>query len=404
MPEMNLPSPFFPTASELAVASLCLAPWALGLPTTDEPTEAMLRGRDRHKVAETLLRRSEELPPDAPAWMRAIRECLRNDKLPTDRPIDVLIEQGVSLRPGFLDSEAALIDRKPGERLRGAFAGTADLAYVREDGILVVVDWKFGEMGEVFELPARENLQLKFLALALATALRISAPSASVVVARIDLRHVHDDGEIVVDGHDLTQGELDVFEGELEAMADRIRQGHNQMPVRSAACGRCKSKRHCPAWEALQTKLLEAIDTQGGAFLRAPPETEEDARLYRDAIRASEYMLEILKQRYHAWLDAHPAGLPIGLGLTEILSASERRAVVDTPEAVAKIREVVGDEAIEQRPHVTIESITRAARARAEKGAKEAAEKAVVDELMKVGAIVIQGFARAPRVVRSDKR
>jgi len=406
---MNPSSPLFPTASELRTALWCLAPWALGLPTEDDPTEAMIRGRERHKVAEDIAAGSPNAwLRDAHPWVEAIWQAVESDRAACStydcEPVTWLVEQGVSYQLAFPGPAAALIDREPGWRLRGAFTGTADLAYVRDDGVLVVADWKFGGGGEAYELPARENPQLWFLAVALCAALEISASSGPVVVARVELRHVHDDGEVVVDGHDITQGELDEFAGELAAMASRIRSGEGEFPKRSAACGRCKSQRACPAWRVLIEHMVESIAVRGESPLAAIPDTPEEAAILRDAIKVGRHVVGIAEARYLAWLDAHDGGLPIGLGLKEVLVTTEPRRILDTPQAIAAIRQEVGDEAIEMRPHVTLESVRRAARAHASKGAKDAAEKAALSALEERGAIVVEGFRRQLKTVRSDEQ
>jgi len=394
---LTRPSPYYPTASELRTATQCLAPWALGLPTIEDSSSYSEEGRRRHKMAEKIAMGNYTADDGwwDEQWAMAIQRKIDDDLAVIDRydcePAIWLVERGISYRPTMLGGEAEFIERKPGERLRGAYAGTADLAYVRNDGVLVVADWKLGARGEVNEWPASENPQLWFLALALATALRISASSASVVVARVELRHVFDNGDIEVDGYDITQGELDAWAEQLASMANRIQNGDGEMPRRSEACGRCKSRAACPAWRALQEHVLGLLTSDNPLPLSTPISSVEQALIVRDAKKVVSQLSETWDQRLIAWHERNPGGIPIGLGMREVMITTQRREVLDTPEALAAIAEVVGAGAIERRPHVTLESIRATARKGIEgkKGVTKAeAEEAAIVKLEAMGAIV----------------
>jgi hypothetical protein len=64
------------------------------------------------------------------------RSMARQFVWPDGRSASLRAEVGIKWRPGALEDEAALCERRPGERLQGWFSGTVDLAYVRHDGVL----------------------------------------------------------------------------------------------------------------------------------------------------------------------------------------------------------------------------------------------------------------------------
>lgn len=399
--------PFFPTASELRVASECVFPWALGLPMEQSDTEAMRRGRERHLYAEKIATVQPVCETDG-AWAPALRELIYADAGARKSAEGWYVEQGVRWSIGFRGDEAELIDRSPGERLRGAFCGTADLAYVDKNGILVVVDWKFGEAPHLHNAAARENPQLWFLALALTSALKISGGSSSTVVARVELRSIRDDGQADIDSHELTQGDLDRFATVLADLADRIVAAQDARPTLSQACGSCRSRASCSAWSDLEVAI--ARDLSGASLLR-PPETPGDMAFLRHAIVAGKATIEKWEEWRKAYHLYHPEGVPVGLGLVERLIPLRRSQVIKTPEAYAAIREHAGEEAVEMRPHATMESIRKAARdqvggetrsATDRKKLKDKAEDEVLQKLRGVGAIQEAGESYKLAICRSD--
>lgn len=405
-------TPFYPTASELHIARECVAPWSLGLPEAPNvPNEAMKRGSEGHAIAERIA--NGEAVATSEPWIRAMVEMLDIDHAMAEPrgslgpPTLWAVERGIALRIGFGGVEAEFVERRPGERLRRAFAGTVDLAYVRADGVLVLADWKFGEYAMRLGETAENHTQLWFLALAFAAVLKLTASSASTIIARVEVRHVSDTG-IIVDGYDITQGELDAFEASLDELDRQIRSGHLSTPRRSQACGRCRARASCPAWEQLETSLLASIDSEA---LARPPATDEEALLMRHAIERTESMAAIWAEQYRAYLITRPQGIPVGLGLTEKAILSTRRAVLDTPESIEVIERIAGESAIVAKKSATIATIKAAVRERAgvgivsrsdRKKAQDCAEREVFGQLGALGAVQASGGGYVIKLVRSD--
>lgn len=389
------------------MASECVFPWALGLPMEGNDTEAMRRGRERHAYAEAIC--TEEHVRNAGGdWADTLRELINADISARRSAEDWYVEQGVRWSVGFRGDEAELIDRRPGERLRGAFCGTADLAYVDKNGILVVADWKFGQAPHLHNAAARENPQLWFLALALTSALKISGGSSSTTVARVELRSIHDAGWADVDSHELTQGDLDRFATVLAGLADRIIAAQDARPTLSQACGMCRSRASCSAWSDLEVAI--ARDLAEASRLR-PPETPEDMAFLRHSIVAGKATIEKWEEWRKAYHLYHPEGVPVGLGLVEKLIPLRRSQVIKTPEAFAAIREHAGEDAVEMRPHATMESIRSAIKARVggetksaadRKKLKDKAELEVLGKLRQLGAIQDAGESYKLAICRSD--
>jgi hypothetical protein len=339
-------SPFFPTASELRIASECVAPWALGLPETSETNEWAEMGRACHFAAETIARGQEPSDPRLRAVPDKIYAHLVSAMTPDMRenPKNGFhIEQGIKWRPGVLEDEAEFCERQPGERLRGWFAGTTDLAYVRRDNLLVIPDWKFGPREHVNGEPAKESCQGFFLALAFATKLGIRGSGPGVVVARFERRMVSESG-IEVDAYDITQGELDAFAEQLRGLAKRIETAEGAVPRISAACGKCKARRACPGWDEMRDELRARI-TEDVTLLDRAPETPEEARFYHDAIGEMKREHDAAKERYNAFLALNKEGVPIGLGMREVGKRIERQNLVVSDTSIACIRERWGDAA-----------------------------------------------------------
>lgn len=423
-----LPSaPLYPTASELRIAGECVAPWALGLPEERETNEWAEHGRRMHAAVERLgmvqawgsmiedmglSEREVAMLDDCKTILCADREAAKR-RSPGSPATEWHVEQGIKWRTDGFDDEAEFCERAPGERLRGWFAGTADLVYVRHDNLLVVADWKFGPREHVNGEPAKESCQGFFLALAFAAKLGITGSSAGVVVARFERRMVFEDG-IEVDGHDITQGELDAFAEQLRALAKRIDSAVDAMPRISAACGKCKAKAECPAWQEVETHAVVAVSGSGidcVINLRAP-KTDDDVRVLQHSIDAVERYRDEWKRLRDAYVLTHPEGVPVGLGMKLKAIPTKDRELVDTPEGLDVIERIVPGSIIVQRK-ATIASIKAAARDAAGKDktstsdrakTKDAVEKEAFEALIAAGAVIDKGKKLTVRVVRSDDK
>ncbi len=423
-----LPSgPFFPTASELRRAAECVAPWALGLPEAEgAPGEWAESGKRLHVYAEAIAWNARndnrrDMPNAANEAEYAIggyvAHAIAHDCVAA-KPGPWFVEQGIKWRPGVLEDEAALCDRKPGERLRGWFSGTVDLAYVRHDGVLVIADWKFGPREHVTGEPAKDSCQGFFLALAFCTALGITGSSDAVVVARFERRMVSEDG-IEVDAHDITWGELCAWRDVLEGLARRITSAVDAAPKLSAACGHCKAKAECPAWDQLNGTVADAIVASRGErssrMLFDVPETDDDLRTIHFAIEAGETWLAERKRLREAYVLTHEGGVIVGLGLKLKAIPSKDREVLDTPEALDAIERIVPGGVVFERK-AGIGTITKAVGDNVKKEneavvspsrknkTKVAELERVFGELAAAGAVVDKGKRLTVRTVRSDEK
>lgn len=449
--------PEFPTASELHRARECTAPWTFGLPEAEEaPGEWAEKGRLHHAFAEMLATGyapsedivwtdpfSFDLSTIDPVIGKALDDAIRTDA--TSAKIGHwFVEQGVKWRTDGLDDEAELCKRRPGERLRGWFSGTADLAYVRADGVLVVADWKFGPMEAIRGEPAQDSCQGFFLALAFCKVLGITGSSAGVVVARFERRIMSEDG-VEVDGYDITWGEMcewaevlgrneyELVDGRVRLRSDGdwnrvpaggkwraglsrlIEESTDAIPKISAACGKCKAKAECPAWNALESQTLVAItDPSTDEFLSLcqAPKSASDVRLLHHAIEAGEDLVKEWKRLREAYILTHPEGVEIGLGMKLKAIPSKDREIVDTQEGLDAIERIVPGSTYFERK-ATMKSIAKAARDAVGKEiasssdrakTKDQKEKEAFDALIAAGAVVDKGKKMTVKVVRSDEK
>jgi hypothetical protein len=409
-------SPFFPTASELRIASECVAPWALGLPEAkEEPGEWAEDGRRKHGVSEALSKNEMVLDASAEPWAIHVHDMILCDRAAAKLSNGAhhakwwFVEQGLQWRPDGFADEAEFCERQPGERLRGWFSGTVDLAYVRADGVLVIVDWKFGPREGIEGEPAEDSCQGHFLALAFASKLGIRGSSAGVVVARFERRMVNEEG-VEVDACDITQGELDAFAEQLRGLAKRIMEAQGATPRISHACGKCKAKATCPGWGELRNGLV-ASWRDGVKDLTAPPENAEmAARMYH-----TRKMAENIASQWEAWVNAYVlinGPVPIGLGMVLKAIPSKDREALDTPEALDVIERIAGLRAITVQRKTTLKAIAQAARDGVGKNitsasdrdkTKKAAEERVFKELIEAGAVLDKGKKLSVRVVRAGE-
>jgi hypothetical protein len=421
-------SPFFPTASELRIASECVAQWALGFPEAEEaPGEWAEFGRRAHWGAQLLAEGqgmiealARALPePDAnytqklAAILEHVEPMLERDlvecKGSSSGHSTWFVEQGIKWRPDGFADEAEFCERQPGERLRGWFSGTVDLAYVRADGVLVIVDWKFGPREGVEGEPAEDSCQGHFLALAFASKLGIRGSSAGVVVARFERRMVNEEG-LEVDAYDITQGELDAFAEQLRGLTKRIVEAQGVAPRISHACGKCKAKATCPGWESLTSSLT--FETMGMAVSTSfLPQAAEDAKALHFAIEAGERFIEGAKRVRDSYV-LIKGPVPVGLGMVLKAIPSKDREALDTPEALDVIERIAGPKAITVQRKTTLKAIAQAARDSVGKNitsasdrdkTKKAAEERVFKELIEAGAVLDKGKKLSVRVVRAGE-
>lgn len=399
--------PYLPTASELHRARECLAVWAYGLPESEgAPGEWAEMGRRLHVASEALVVGVDVLrdvvaefaldeQPSAMARLTLVRDAVAEDRSlaktfqwPDGKTLALRPELGIKWRSDGIADEAQQCKRAPGERLQGWFSGTADLVYVRHDGVLVVADWKFGPRAKYIDAKAKSHAQGWFLALAFSTLLEINGSSYSVVVARFEARYAGTDG-IDVDGTDITWGEIcewrDVLANHRERLPDvieeyeddkgimrtrrvpawktglawRIEHQENALPRITAACARCKAKAECSAQKDLETLVMAEVHGANIEALCRPPQSTEDVRALHFAIAQAEH----LAAEWKKWRDSYVLAIgpvPLGMGIQLEAKPTSRRSVVDTSEAMDLIESVAGKAAIEVQRSATIDSIETA--------------------------------------------
>jgi hypothetical protein len=408
---LPLVGPTYPSASALSLAAICVAPWSLGLPRDDDGGADAERGQRLHAATETLARGDVRYEHFSAADERALEHVLAmldedhaaaiETQWPDGRRVRLRAEVGVQWRLLDLGDEAQLVDRQPGEEAVGWFSGTADLAYMRQDGVLLVADWKFGPRQRYVAERARDHWQGWSLALFLCTALCIAAARPGDVVARFEARYVDEEG-VLVDGIDITQAQLDAHAVELGRLAARIEAGDG--PRVGAACGSCKARAACPAMAGV---VAEAVTRLGAALppslLRDVPANHEQAAAAWAVVEAIEGAVPVMRRSLEAY--ARVAG-PVPLGMGRALEAKVskvRETALDTPEAIAAAAEVLGVEAgAFTRPTTTKGDLLRAWSARTGKGTTSADGRRVAKLLRKRGVLVEGAPSVTLRVVRPE--
>jgi hypothetical protein len=341
--------------------------WAYGLPESEDAVgKWAAEGRELHWWSEQIVLGYRHEHPEPPeAFLSRLEHVLV--AIETDRPLAksfvwpdgktfaLRAEVGIKWRSDGFADEAQLCKRAPGERLQGWFSGTADLVYVRHDGVLVVSDWKFGPRARYVDARAKGHAQGWILALAFTTLLEITGSSDEVVVARFEARYVGADG-IEVDGIDITWGELCAWRDTLAGLAERIETQENALPRLTAACERCKAKVACPAQLALETSVMAEVHGANIEALCRPPQSAEDVRALHHAIAQAEH----LATEWKKWRDAYVltrGPVPLGMGIRLEAKPQSKRSVVDTSEAMDAIESVAGKAAIVVRRSATCDSI-----------------------------------------------
>ena len=207
------------------------------------------------------------------------------------------------------------IDRQYGKLPPTEIPGTADHISMSGD-VLTVMDYKTGH-GEV--TPARENLQLHFLALCATKAYGASK-------ARVVLRFIHDDGGTHDDSHDLDAFDLADTAARLRKIYDRVKyaqrdieQGKTPPLHEGAHCKYCPAKSGCPAKIGWLVRLTapDAVKQKFGALLTG----ETAAQAYEVWKRIDDVKKDLDAQLY-AWARENP--IDLGNGRVFGLTTSER--------------------------------------------------------------------------------
>jgi PD-(D/E)XK nuclease superfamily protein len=366
--------PLYPSASKLALAAQCQAPWSRGYRRAPREVEGSAWGSLVHAGAEGLAR-GEALdavitryPPLFDVWepfadrfaqaMRLVEEELGADRAAAAAPLFVELGIAYNSRSGI----ARLLDREPGQELQGEFCGTVDLAYMRADGVIVVVDWKTGQQSARLDV-AEEHYQLWGLAVMLLRHFGVALASlpTDTVVASVELRHVGDDA-VEIDPADITAGDALLFEYDMSELAQRI--DGAAPPVYGDHCERlwCPARDACPAYEAQALAVAgEASAALPVGLLRRMAASPAEATAQWLALQAIRSASPLLEEHLRAYVLAH-GPLVVGPGVELRAAVPKGGRLLTTPEALDIVEAVVPGAVREERQRkCTLEDVDAAA-------------------------------------------
>ncbi len=299
-----------PSASGLTRAFACIASTALPQASTTTPRGE--RGTEVHAFLERLqngMSRDESLDAARPEWRTAC-ECIDVERLPAIDAKGYAAEVAFAYSLGG-DSAREVgrsIGRNYGPLAEDEIPGTADTVALLADGESVYVgDYKAGYAKVP---PAKDNAQLKFLALAACRAYGRSR--AQVVIIR-----VRDDGSVWTDSAELDAFDLDLFAAELRdlrAKAVVVQAVVKVGAVPSVSMGDwC---RYCPAFASCpgQTGLVRAATADPEALTAGVLKalTPENAAAAYIRLRQVEAAIGTAKEAVYRYAFAHPIPLPDG--------------------------------------------------------------------------------------------
>jgi len=285
------------------------------LPRAEAHNEYADVGRDEHEE----LARFEDLPPHLAAL------------LPPGAIAEVKVAYDVATRVGRIVGAAA--GRGYGELGPFEIAGSIDaLGVDREDGVVVIVDWKTG-YADVD--PAVRNWQLWGYALAACRALGYDR--ARLIVAYTNRGRI--------DQHELDALDLADFAERLERLHARVgslkaaRDRGETLDTREGPwCRHCASKPFCPSKNALLVQVAEkGLAVIGDAYM-----TPERARGAYEQVIAVEQLVKEARKRLERYVDERG---PIDLGDGRAFGRHERQGNerVDARVARKAIYEIAGE-------------------------------------------------------------
>jgi len=338
-------APPCPTASKLALAFACPASALLSRDAPDRSSAAASWGDLVHRGAawlyngqswiDTLAASLPETTPDEQAkferQLRVFEEQYAIDTKTAPTVGDWHVEAGYAydLQSGRVNGP---YQRRPGEG--GApwqVCGSADLVFRRDDGVLVVRDWKPDDGKTARIADPSTHHQLWFLALC---ASRAHGIGAGVVV---QLAYYSERG-IWIEEHPLSQSTLREFEAQLLELAAAL--DAYPQPRPGWYCEGLYCPAHttmCNASVALVERTVAAIDPLPVDLLRRTAQTPEEARRQHQALRVLKKVLSLLEEHVRAFAMAHgPIPLAYGVELAAKV-VKGRDEVLDTPEALKAI-------------------------------------------------------------------
>lgn len=332
-----------PSASHLELAEYCVWPWAGAGRWPERPSSpAAAYGIAFHLVVARLVTGQ---PP------KVEEVAAKHELLPADeRRLAASIPRIVDFLEGDLgvrgEAEVGLVFNLSDGRARTAertaprgpdeLYGAADHIVPRADGKLVVRDWKTGERAK--GKAPRETRQLRFLALA-------AARVWGATEVRVELAFVDEDGAELV-GDDLDALDLMIVEGELAQLQERVEAPPR--PVPGPWCDRyyCPTRATCPATLAALEPVLKALRIEP---LLTEIRDASHAAFIRHRLPVVQEWVEAREMALKDWTKRH-GPLPVedkpALRWGPVEHEGRER-IEPTPEALAIVREKLGEHADE---------------------------------------------------------
>jgi RecB family exonuclease len=371
------------SASGLHRALAC--PASAVLPHVRETSPAATRGTVIHRYLEAIARgaKPEQALEAVPSEHRTVCEAIDVGALPACDPETFRSEVALAF------DTATGWARELGSGISRAYAGldpteipgTADVLGVGRESVYVA-DYKSGFRPVP---PARDNLQLRFLALAACRA--HDRPRAVVAIIRLreDGTAWYDQAELSVEDLADTEGQLRTLVAGIERVGEQVFAGETPAVTLGEHCSYCPAKTHCPAYTGLIRHLAQSPDeVLEEISSRLTPELASQAYA---RLKVAEEALELAKKA----LQSYARETPIPLGGDMVYGEVETtRSSIDAEVAAGVLKEAYGakvaDAAIEQS--VSQASIKRALEAAKPKGKKvQAALEEVLAKLREAGGL-----------------
>lgn len=327
--------PFLPSASSLERASRCIG--SAVLPKVENVTEAADKGKALHAFLARVVEvgRDEAMQEVSPEY-RDLCAAIDTDMLPVTA-VDVTAEVAFAYDPakGTARMLGQNIDRAYSLAEPTEFMGTADVVCVGP-GELFIGDYKTG-MG--FVTPARENWQLRFLALA-------ASKVHNRTAVRVAIIRITEDGTPFSDSVDFDAVDLDGIAEDLRVLGRKVGEAQELAfldrapPVTTGAhCRYCKSLVYCPAQTALTKRLATDPDRVADDILAAL--TPESASAAWGRLKVVEEVVSRVREALYAFAREQPIHLPGG---TVVGPVETQRRVIDGRVAFSVLSERFGED------------------------------------------------------------
>ncbi len=348
---MKLPiAPPCPTASKLALAFACPASVLLSRDCPDKPSAWAGRGDLVHSLAEKMYAEPHYGLQDA------LDRTFSDDELRSKMGAvglalwEQLTEDLAAVAPNtFWHPEAGYAYNLRTGEVRGPFkrepgqtgnawevCGSADLVFRRNNGKLIVRDWKPDDGKTARIADPSTHHQLWFLALC---ASRAHGFGAGVIV---ELAFYSERG-IWIESTELSWDDIVGFESDLLSLGPLLEAYPQPKPgwyCEGLYCQAHATK--CHAAIVLSDMTIQTVDPLPAELLRRAARTPEEARRQYEALRILRKVEPLLEQHVKSY--AHACGpIPLGHGVNLVAKVTKGRDdVLDTPEALRELsRELV---------------------------------------------------------------